>query len=186
MRAKWSCSPNEGCVLRAFAPLSCSTHSILKCTLVPPSTHSSPLVQARCLRWSATYGEEAGYTSLFRPFGSSKPGVCGANNSFVDLITLLPHLAAFKLKSHSLLTDTNISPPKLKDILWKTRTLFSKSQNSMQKGLVGPGLGTTLKFLLVIIKNNCIVGKLQISALCSECNSSALGQPGVHWRPDLA
>ena len=62
MRAKWSCSPNEGCVLRTFAPLSCSTHSILKCTLVPPSTHSSPLVHARCLRWSATYGEEAGYT----------------------------------------------------------------------------------------------------------------------------
>ena len=98
MRAKWSCSPNEGCVLRAFAPLSCSTHSILKCTLVPPSTHSSPLVQARCLRWSATYGEEAGYTSLFRPFGSSKPGVCSANNSFVDLITLLPHFSPLQIE----------------------------------------------------------------------------------------
>ena len=150
MRAKWSCSPNEGCVLRAFAPLSCSTHSILKCTLVPPSTHSRSMFEVeRYLRRGGRL-----HCSLFRPFGSSKPGVCSANNSFVDLITLLPHLAAFKLKSHSLLTDTNISPPKLKDILWKTRTLFSKSQNSMQKGLVGPGLGTTLKFSPVIIKNN--------------------------------
>ena len=92
------------------------------------------------------------HCSLFRPFGSSKPGVCGANNKvLLTWLPCFPILAPFKLKSHSILIDTNISPPKLKEILWKTRTLFSKSQNSMQKGFVGPGLGTTLKFSLVII-----------------------------------
>ena len=136
--------------------------------------------------------------SLFRPFGSSKPGVCGANNKvLLTWLPCFPILAPFKLKSHSILIHTNISPPKLK--YYGRQELYSQSHKiQCKKALLVQDWVLRWNFHLLLSwvkqpygwiisrKNTGIVGKLQNSALCSECNSSALGQAGVHWRLDPA
>ena len=71
--------------------------------------------------------------SLFTPFRSSEPGVCGANNSFVDLITLLPHFSLLQIEIAQLTYRYKYIPfPNLKKYYGR-QELYSQSHKIQYK-----------------------------------------------------
>ena len=73
------------------------------------------------------------HCSLLRPFGSSKPGVCGANNSFVDLITQLPHFSPLQIEIAQLTYRYKYIPfPNLKKYYGR-QELYSQSHKIQYK-----------------------------------------------------